>query len=82
MSCRSTFPRQGSRNSSSRRSSAPASTSRRRRRIQLGFVTTKEPYLSQGLFEAVTGTFGTAATGTQLAEIGYALSAERIEPYE
>lgn len=51
---------------------------------QLVFVTTTEPYPSQGLFEAVyvIGTFGTAATGTQLAEIGYALSADRIEPYE
>ena len=50
---------------------------------QLVFVTTPEPYESAGLFEAVwvSGMFGTAATYTQLAEIGYALSAERIEPY-
>lgn len=50
---------------------------------QLVFVTTEKPYESSGLFEAVsvTGMFGTAATSTQLAEIGYALSADRIEPY-
>ncbi|MDE9450334.1 DUF3299 domain-containing protein [Aliiroseovarius sp. Z3] len=50
---------------------------------QLVFVTTGEPYESNGLFEPVnvTGMFGTASTSTQLAEIGYALSAEKIEPY-
>jgi hypothetical protein len=50
---------------------------------QLIFVTTEKPYESSGLFEAVTvtGMFGTAATSTQLADIGYALSADRIEPY-
>lgn len=50
---------------------------------QLVFVTTEDPYESSGLFEAVyvTGMFGTAATSTQLAEIGYALSADRIDPY-
>lgn len=50
---------------------------------QLVFVTTGELYESKGLFEPVnvTGMFGTAATSTQLAEIGYALSAEKIEPY-
>lgn len=50
---------------------------------QLVFVTTPEPYESKGLFEPVnvTGMFGTASTSTQLAEIGYALSAENIEPY-
>lgn len=51
---------------------------------QLVFVTTPEPYESQGLFEPVhvTGMFGASATGTQLAQIGYALSAEKIVPYE
>ncbi|WP_425051775.1 DUF3299 domain-containing protein [Psychromarinibacter sp. S121] len=51
---------------------------------QLVFVTTETPYESAGLFEAVyvTGMFGAAATGTQLAEVGYALTAERIEPYD
>lgn len=50
---------------------------------QLVFVTTGTPYESSGLFEAVnvTGMFGTASTSTQLADIGYALSAEKIEPF-
>ena len=50
---------------------------------QLIFVTTEDPYEADGLFEAVTvtGMFGTAATSTQLADVGYALSADRIEPY-
>ena len=50
---------------------------------QLVLVTTEEPYLTEGLFEAVnvTGVFGTASTTTQLAEIGYALSADRITPF-
>ena len=50
---------------------------------QLVLVTTGAPYESKGLFEPVnvTGMFGTASTSTQLAEIGYALSAEIIEPY-
>lgn len=50
---------------------------------QLIFLTTEDPYESQGLFEPVwvTGMFGTASTETQLAEVGYALSADLIEPY-
>lgn len=50
---------------------------------QLVFVTTAKPYESSGMFEAVTvtGMFGTASTSTQLAEIGYALSADEIRPY-
>lgn len=50
---------------------------------QLVFVTTGCPWQSDGLFEpvTVTGTFGTAPTSTQLAEIGYALSADRIQPF-
>ncbi len=50
---------------------------------QLVFVTTSTPYESSGLFEpvTVTGMFGTASTSTQLAEIGYALSAEEIRAY-
>lgn len=50
---------------------------------QLVFVTTSEPYETEGMFEAVTvtGMFGTAATSTQLAQVGYALSADAIEPY-
>jgi hypothetical protein len=51
---------------------------------QLVFVTTATPFKSEGLFApvTVTGMFGTSSTSTQLAEIGYALSADRIEPYE
>lgn len=50
---------------------------------QLVFVTTPEPYESKGLFEPVhvTGMFGTSSISTQLADIGYALSAEMIAPY-
>lgn len=50
---------------------------------QLVLVTTQTPYEAQGLFEPVNviGMFGTSATVTQLAEIGYALSADRIEPF-
>jgi hypothetical protein len=50
---------------------------------QLVFVTTEEPYESTGLFEAVNviGMFGTASTSTQLADIAYAISAERILPF-
>jgi len=50
---------------------------------QLVFVTTETPYESSGLFEpvTVTGMFGTASTSTQLAEIGYALSADEIRAY-
>ena len=47
------------------------------------FVTTQEPYESSGLFEAVNviGMFGTASTSTQLADISYALSADKIVPF-
>jgi uncharacterized protein len=50
---------------------------------QLVLVTTETPYQSKGLFEPVNviGMFGSASTTTQLAEIGYALSADLIEPY-
>lgn len=50
---------------------------------QLVLVTTGTPYESKGLFEPVNviGMFGSASTTTQLAEIGYALSADLIEPY-
>ncbi len=51
---------------------------------QLVLVTTDRPYESGGLFEpvTVTGMFGAASNSTQLAEVGYALSADRIVPYE
>lgn len=50
---------------------------------QLVLVTTSKPYESKGLFEsvAVTGMFGTAASKTQLADIGYVISADKVEPY-
>lgn len=50
---------------------------------QLVLVSTGQPYETDGLFEpvTVTGMFGTSATSTQLAEVGYALSADRIVPY-
>ena len=50
---------------------------------QLVFVTTPEPYESKGLYEPVnvTGMFGVSAMSTHLAQIGYALSAEKIEPF-
>ncbi|MBM1219816.1 DUF3299 domain-containing protein [Ponticoccus sp. SC2-23] len=50
---------------------------------QLVFVTTQTPYEAEGLFEAVNviGMFGVSSISTQLADIGYALSADRIEPY-
>ena len=50
---------------------------------QLVLVTAETPYQSNGLFEAVnvTGLFGTTSTSTELADVGYALAAERIEPH-
>ena len=50
---------------------------------QLVLVSTNMPYESKGLFEPVnvTGVFGTSAAETQLAQVGYALSADLIEPY-
>jgi len=50
---------------------------------QLVFVTTQEPYESAGMYEPVNvvGMFGVSSMSTQLADIGYALSADRIEPY-
>ncbi len=50
---------------------------------QLVFVTTSTPYESDGLFEPVNviGMFGVSSLSTHLAEIGYALSADKIVPY-
>ncbi|MEM9779038.1 MAG: DUF3299 domain-containing protein, partial [Pseudomonadota bacterium] len=50
---------------------------------QLVLVTTERPYESSGLFEPVkvTGMFGVSSISTHLADIGYALSADRIERY-
>lgn len=51
---------------------------------QLVFVTTQKPYESKGLFEPVNviGMFGVSSTSTQIADIAYALSADRIEPFK
>lgn len=52
---------------------------------QLVFVTTGgKPYESEGLFAPVhvTGMFGVSAMTTHLAQIGYALSAEKIVPFK
>ena len=51
---------------------------------QLVFVTTETPFESRSLFEpvTVTGMFGTVQITTQLADVGYALSADRIVPYK
>lgn len=50
---------------------------------QLVLVTTGIPYEDGDLFDPVwvTGMFSTSPTSTVLAEIGYVLSAEWIEPY-
>ncbi len=50
---------------------------------QLVFVTTQQPYDSKGLFEPVNviGMFGVSSLSTHLADIGYALSADKIEPF-
>jgi hypothetical protein len=50
---------------------------------QLVFVTTSEPYETSGLYEAVNviGMFGVSSLSTHIADIGYALSADRIEPF-
>ncbi len=50
---------------------------------QLVLVTAKKPYMMGDLFDPVevTGTFGTAATSTDLAEIGYTLSDAKVRAY-
>lgn len=50
---------------------------------QLVLVTTDPPFDVEGLFDPVyvTGTFSTSAAETELAEIGYSMDADRIEPY-
>lgn len=51
---------------------------------QLIFVNTETPFADAGLFEAVwvTGILQVSLQETELAEIGYELSAEHIEIYE
>ena len=48
-----------------------------------GWDLTESPYNSKGIYEAVNviGIFNTESTTTQLAEIGYTLSADNIIPY-
>ncbi len=50
---------------------------------QIVLVTAQQPYDSGGLFEAiiVTGTFSTVSMSTELADVGYALSAETITAF-
>jgi len=50
---------------------------------QIVLVTTEIPYEYDGFFDPVyvTGTFRTASVGTELAVIGYAISADKVEPY-
>lgn len=50
---------------------------------QLVHVTTDRPYAGGSMFEpvSVTGVIRVAPTSTSVAEIGYALSADKIEPY-
>lgn len=51
---------------------------------QLVLVTTDTPYEYDGIWDPiyVTGTFSTAVTATSLAEIGYEMSADKIELYD
>lgn len=51
---------------------------------QIVYVTSATPYEIAGLFEPVwvTGMFGAAAAQTQLADVGYSISADLVEPYE
>ncbi len=50
---------------------------------QIVFVTSAVPYELQDMFEPVivTGIFGASAAETQLADVGYSLSADLVEPY-
>lgn len=51
---------------------------------QLVFVTTETPYESSGLFEAVNviGMFGVSSIRTEVGQVGYALTADKIEPFK
>ena len=50
---------------------------------QLIFVTPTEPFEADDMWDPIyaTGTFSTSAVGTELAEIGYAMTDARVEPY-
>jgi len=51
---------------------------------QLVFVTTETPFETKGLFEAVNvaGVFGISTISTHLAEVGYVMAADKVEPYK
>ena len=51
---------------------------------QLVLVTANQPYEFQGLFDpvTVTGMFGANTRSNELAIVGYALSADSIQPYQ
>ena len=51
---------------------------------QIVYVRSEEGIEVAGMFEAVwvTGTFNTAAISNELADIGYRIEAESVEPYE
>lgn len=51
---------------------------------QLIFVTTQTPYESAGLFAPVNviGMFGVSSLSTHIADVGYALSADKVEPFQ
>ena len=51
---------------------------------QLVLVSAKKPYALTDLYEAVevTGEFGTAATATGLAEVGYTLTGAKVRKYK
>jgi uncharacterized protein len=51
---------------------------------QIVYVTSEEGLEVDGMFEPVwvTGTFNTAAISNELADIGYRIEAESVEPYE
>lgn len=51
---------------------------------QLVLVTTQEPQSFNGLFEPVwvTGVFESDSVSTDLADVGYSLAADHVEPYQ
>lgn len=48
---------------------------------QLIFVTLETPYAFRGLFEPVSVTDLFSSAATELAEIGYSIAADPVEPY-
>lgn len=51
---------------------------------QLVMVTTQKPYENDNLYDpvTVTGMLGTVSITTDLAEIGYSMTADRIDPFD